>query len=115
MVIIVLQGAGTFWYMAIWVVGGTMQSFEPEKINVGRVTCIAAVVAEGLVSAAAKLNTARSEGSFALAAKKLQPPPIEWPPIPTLGLMRWYKKKFASFPAVNKADAMKRKSVPNEA
>ena len=45
---------------------------------------IAAKIAEGLVSAAAKLTRVLILGLFS-AARKLAPPPIEWPKIPVFG------------------------------
>ena len=60
-----------------------MQSLLPLKTRVGLKSNKAAAVADGIVSAAAKLNTAFTEGTSVApaAARKLAPPPIECPPI----------------------------------
>jgi len=58
--------------------GGATQSLEPANIRAGAVIPAAAAMAEGLVSAAARLASAVIAGSCA-AARTLAPPPIEWP------------------------------------
>ena len=64
--------------------GGATQSSSPENINEGIEMLLAAKIAEGLVSAAAKLTRVLILGLFS-AARKLAPPPIEWPKIPVFG------------------------------
>ena len=65
-------------------IGGATQSLSPEKIREGIVILLAAEIAEGLVSAAAKFIRVLILGLFS-AARKLAPPPIECPNIPVFG------------------------------
>ena len=63
--------------MGIWFsIPGATQSSSPEKISAGTLTLAAAIIADGVVSAAAKLITVFIVALFS-EAKSEAPPPIE--------------------------------------
>ena len=73
----VLQPDASAPYIGTWFDGGGVtQSYDPAKTSAGADTKGAASIADGLVSAAAKLAIAVIVGS-SFAARKLAPPPIE--------------------------------------
>ena len=90
-----------------------MQSELPLNINEGTVTFNAADIADGEVSAAAKLNNAFTDGFCNAAAKKLLPPPMECPATADLPRTLWKNGEVVlSFKAII-LPATTDKSFPN--
>ena len=87
MFINVLQLAFVASYIGIWFdVGGVTQSSSPAKISVGILTSSAAEIADGEVSAAAKLIRVIIDDELSVELKNEAPPPIECPIMADLGI-----------------------------